>query len=279
MSIEPGLRYDLANDDYHADTEWLSSSVLKRLLPEHYKAGGSQDALDFGTLFHTVVLEPDNLAGYVVLDAAAIAGDNPKTGRPYDSPTMTAKYKAAVAEAAQGGRIVVAQDAWDKAHAMRDAVVAHSDARALIYDGAGANEESAFWADESGVKHKARFDRRIPGALVDLKSTSAKPGLRSLTNECISWGYDFSAAHYLAVAAGLKLDAETFLHVWVEKVEPYRVTVTELDLLFVMRGRTLRDQALERHHKQAEPYEGATGRLTLICPEWALPHDDEMEIA
>jgi hypothetical protein len=57
------------------------------------------------------------------------------------------------------------------------------------------------------------------------------------------------------------------------------VTVTELDELFIMRGRHLRDLALERAHNQAEPYEGASGRLTLLCPEWALPYDDEMEIA
>ena len=31
--IEPGLIRDMPNDAYHAETDWLSSSMLKKLLP------------------------------------------------------------------------------------------------------------------------------------------------------------------------------------------------------------------------------------------------------
>ena len=270
-----GLHADITNDDYHADTEWLSSSVLKRYLPEHYKPGGSQDALDFGTLFHTVVLEPNNLAGYVVLDAAAIAGDNPKTGRPYDSPTMTAKYKAAVAEAAQDGRTVVAQADWDKAHAMRDAVAKHETAARLLFSEDGASEVSAFAVDEDGVRHKARFDRHIPGVIVDLKSTSGKPGKDSIARAVVDYGYDLSASHYLAVAELLGLDVQAFAFVFVGKEEPHHVTVCDLDEAFLARGRALRDKALRRHLDPAEPrYEGADGFLTIPAPPWAIIRED-----
>lgn len=269
-AIKPGLHFNMPNEDYHADTEWLSSSVLKRQLPEHYKAGGSQDALDFGTFFHTVVLEPDDLAGYVVLDAAAIAGNNPKTGKPYDAPQMTGKFKAAVAEAAQDGLTVVSQEDWDRAHAMRQAVLDHPDAKALLFDGEGMCEESAFTTDENGVKVKARFDRRIPGAIVDLKSTSAKPGASSLTRSVIDYGYDLSAAHYLNVARLLELDADSFWFVFVGKEAPHRVTVANLDDAFLARGRTLRDLAIERlTNPLTPPYEGWAKPLTLTAPGWA----------
>lgn len=269
-TIKPGLHFDLPNADYHADTEWLSSSVLKQQLPERYKAGGSQDALDFGTLFHTVVLEPDNLSGYLVLDAAAIAGNNPKTGKPYDAPHMTAKFKAAVAEAAENGSTVVTQEDWDRAHAMRDAVMDHADARALLFDGDGMCEESAFATDESDVKVKARFDRRIPGAIIDLKSTSAKPGADSLSRAVIDYGYDLSAAHYLEVARLLELDADTFWLVFVGKEAPHRVTVADLDEGFLSRGRALRALAIERlTDPTAPPYEGWEKPLTLTAPGWA----------
>src|SRR5690348_193783 len=86
MSIEPGIRTDLGNDEYHALTDWLSSTQLKALLPEEYRSGGSQQALDFGSLFHVAVLEPDNLDGYVALDAATIGVK--ADGSPAQSPTM-----------------------------------------------------------------------------------------------------------------------------------------------------------------------------------------------
>lgn len=282
MNITPGIRHDLDNDTYHGLTDWLSSTQLKAALPERYQPGGSQAALTFGSLFHAVVLEPDTLTNVTVLDAAAIAGNNPKTGKPYDAPHMTARYKAAVAEAEQDGLTVVTREDWDKAHAMRDAVVAHPEAGPLIYHDDAAYEESAFAIDDNGVKHKARFDCRIPGRIVDLKSTAAKPGADSLTRTVIDYGYDVSAAHYLAVAELLDLDATAFTLVFVTKTAPYRVTVADLDDLLLYRGHDLRNTAIQRLTQvDAEPYEGATGRLTLTCPPWAFPtdYDDEMEIA
>lgn len=268
--MEPGLHHDLSNDDYHAITDWFSSSQLKAALPEHYKPGGSQEALDFGTLFHTAVLEPDDLNRYVALDAAEIAGNNPKTGKPYDAPQMTARFKAAVAEASESGKTVIAQTDLDRALRMADAVRAHPTAAQLIYGTEGANEESAFAIDDDGVQHKARFDRRIPGAIVDFKSTSAKPGRHSLTRACIDYGYDLSAAHYLAVADLLGLDAPAFALVFVDKSESPRVTVAEVDGSLLARGAELRRRAIERLTRpDALPYEGAEGFLTLTAPRWA----------
>lgn len=265
-----GLHTDMSNADYHAQTDWLSSTQLKRALPEHYKTGGSQEALDFGTLVHTVVLEPDSLDGYVVLDAAAIAGDNPKTGRPYDNPTMTAKYKAAKAEVEADGKVVVAREDWDAAHAMRDAIAAHPTASRLLLGDDGVSEESAFVTDESGLQHKARFDRRVPGAIIDLKTTSAKPGRDSLTRTVIDYGYETSAVHYLTVADLLGLDVSGFGWVFVDKSPDHRVTVVDVDAAFLERGKALRDKAIRRLADPAEPrYEGATGFLTLTCPRWA----------
>lgn len=257
-----GILADLPNDEYHADRLWLSSSVLKGYLPEQYKTGGSGDAFRFGTFFHTVVLEPDNLGEYVVLDAHAIAGDNPKTGKPYDAPQMTAKYKAAVVEAERGGRIVVTQEDWDRAHAMRDAIETHETARQLLKL-AETREESAFWTDENGVRHKARFDGRGPGFILDLKSTSAKPGARSLRYACRDYGYHLSAAHYLEVARGLDLDADTFALLFVSKQEPHYVTVAQIGEDLLAEGREHREAAIRRHLNEADAYEGATGYITL----------------
>lgn len=277
--MKPGLHENISNDAYHAETEWMSSSMLKALLPEHYKmGGGSTEALNFGSLFHEVVLEPDNIAGYVALDAEKIGVK--ADGTPAQSPTMTTAWKRAVAEVEADGKQVVAQSDLDRAFAMRDAAYAHDEARHLLFELDGRNELSAFAVDKNGVQHKARFDRLLAGEALDLKSTAAKPGAHSLTRTCIDYGYDLSAAHYLAVAELLDLDLQDrFTFVFVGKEFPYRVSVVDLDDMLLERGRVLRALALERAEMKTEPYEGAAGRYTLLCPAWALPYDDEMVVA
>lgn len=274
VGVKTGLYGDMPNDDYHAQTDWLSSSMLKSALPEHYKTGGSQDALDFGTLFHAVVLEPHTLDRYVALDAEKIGLKS--DGTPAAVPTMTVAWKRAVAEAEQDGRTVVAQSDWDRAHAMADKVREHATASRLLFDGEGTYEESAFAVDEHGRQVRARFDRRIPGAIVDLKSTSAQPGRKNLESTVLNYGYDLSAAHYLEVADLLDLDCPTFALVFASKTEPYRVTVTDLDKSFLARGRALRALALDRLTNPETPaYEGAHGYLTLRAPAWARIDETE----
>lgn len=263
----PGLVTDLANDAYHAETDWLSSSMLKALLPENYKTGGSQEALDFGTLFHTTVLEPDNLAEYVALDAEKIGVK--ADGTAAQNPTMTVAWKRAVAEVAADGKTVIAQQDLDRALAMRDAILAHPTAADLLFDREGQAEESAF-AEVDGVPCRARFDKRIPGVILDLKSTSTKPGKDAIGRAVIDYGYDLSAAHYLSVADALDLDVQAFGLVFVSKTLPHYVTVCDLDPMFLARGRALRARAIARHTNPAGgAYEGATGFLTLDCPRWA----------
>jgi len=269
---KPGLVADLSNADYHAQTEWLSSSHLKSLLPERYKTGGSQEALDFGTLVHTVILEPENLGEYVALDADKIGVKS--DGTPAQNPTMTAAWKRAVAEAEADGKAVIAQRDLDRAWAMRESIVEHETAARLLFSDDGTSELSAFAVDVNGIRHRARFDRRIPGVIVDLKSTSGRPGRESTARSVIDYGYDLSAAHYLAVADLLGLEVQAFAFVFVSK-EPgangkHYVTVCDLDDAFLSRGRALRAQAIRRHLDPAEPpYEGASGFLTLDCPRWA----------
>ena len=61
----------------------------------------------------------------------------------------------------------------------------------------------------------------------------------------------------------LDLDAETFTLVFVSKDTEPLVTVADLSGDYIEQGRDLRALALDRIAGNAEPYEGATGRLTL----------------
>lgn len=247
----PGLYSDLPNATYHAETDWLSSSMLKALLPEHYKTGGSRDALDFGSAFHTKALG---------------AGDDIEV-------VAASSWRSKAAEEVRAkcdvdGVIPVLEADYDRILNMCEAIGKHGTARDLLYKREGTVEESAF-AEVDGVPCRARFDKRIPGVILDLKSTSAKPGSESLRRTIIDYGYELSAAHYLAVAEALGLDVQAFALVFVSKAEPHWVTVAELDESFLERGRRLRELAIERHLRKADAYEGASGFLTLDCPRWA----------
>lgn len=237
-----GIREDI----YHADTTTLSASSAKVLLGKRPPA--ASDALRFGTLCHTILLEPERLSEYVCLDAAAIAGNNPKTGKPYDAPTMTGKWKAAVAEAEQDGKTVVAQADWDKAHAIIEAVTEHPTARQLL-DVSTERELSVYAEHETGAIIRGRFDLFGPGLIADLKTTmNGDP--RTFGKTAHDFGYYISAAVYLDLAAANGLDAQGFAFINAEK-EPtpggrYRVSVIELSKEAIDLGRDHMAEACRR---------------------------------
>src|SRR5205085_2172049 len=100
-----------------------------------------QDALDFGSLLHAIVLEPETIDGYpernglAILDAQKLGVK--ADGKPADNPTATKAWKDAVAAATQGGRRVITQTDWDamlvRAEAMADAVRQHDVAADLLF--------------------------------------------------------------------------------------------------------------------------------------------------
>lgn len=275
--VSPGI-YEadaLTNDDYHAAEGYLSSSALKALLPERYtKPAGDSPALAFGTLVHAVILEPDTLTDVAVLDPHEVAGNNPKTGKPYDAPTMTNKWKEAVAEAQEAGRQIVSAEDWAAAHAMRDAALAHPVAAQLLDQTGARPEVSVFARDEQGLGHKARFDLLAPVA-VDVKTTTSLPSAEELAKAATRYGYDLQNAHYAEVARLAGIDLEAFAFLFITKGEEPKVMVAELDEGFLARGRVLRALAIERATNPAAPrYVGADGFLTLTPPRWAaLPEE------
>ncbi|WP_418061784.1 hypothetical protein [Pimelobacter simplex] len=269
--ITPGLHPALPVATYRADNDYLSVSALRAALPECYRcAGGPSEALDFGRLFHAVVLEPDRLdERYAVLDPGTVG--RRADGSIADNPTATRAWKDAAAEVAASGRTLVSPERWERAHAMRDAVARSSAAAELLFDLPGETMVSAFCASPDGRRYKARYDRLLSGIAVDLTSTSTRPGIDSLARAVVEHGYDLSAAHGLAVGDGLGLALESVVIIFVSKEPPHhRVTVCDLADDFLLRGRVLRALAVERiTDPDAEPYEGAGGRLTLPLPSSA----------
>lgn len=136
-------------------------------------------------------------------------------------------------------RTVLSQEVWDQLHAMRDAVMSHPAASALLTKVPGVAEQSVYWHDPiTGVLCRCRPDWwRSDDVLVDLKSTEdASP--EGFAKSIANWRYDVQAPYYLdgvQIATGRK--PRGFVFVAVEKKAPYAVGVYVLDAESLELGR------------------------------------------
>ena len=214
---EPAIIRGMSDADYHADPA-LSSTGAKRLLdcPARFRWDTdhpvSKDAYEVGHAVHTLVLG----AGAPIVNVG---------------PSLTAKAaKDKRDQAIADGHTWLRTGDYDKAHAMRDAVLGHPLAAAVL---TGGEAEVSVWAthDPTGVRMRARPDYLRPGLVVDLKTTARTADPAGFGQVAGSLGYHISAAYYLRVLelADLADDETRFLHVVVEKESPHLVSVVELD--------------------------------------------------
>jgi PDDEXK-like domain of unknown function (DUF3799) len=162
---------DLSNDAYHADRTAISSSVLKQLLitPAHCRhyldAGGKDEtqAMLTGTALHAALLEPERFAA----EFAVV----PRV----DKRTKDGKQQWAAFRAEHVGKTLLAREEADLVSRLREGLMRHKRARALL-SLPGSAELSLYWSDpETGLRLKARPDRllRSPAwILAELKSTT-----------------------------------------------------------------------------------------------------------
>lgn len=96
------------------------------------------------------------------------------------------------------GRQVLELEEWDQLHQMRDAVMAHPAARALLTGAPGVAEHSVYWRDPAtGLLCRCRPDFwRADGIVVDLKTTTdASP--EGFARSIAGWRYHVQAPFYL----------------------------------------------------------------------------------
>lgn len=276
----PGLRYDVPEADYHGDQDSLSASGAKVLLGKRPPSPDS-DALAFGRLVHTVILEPHRLDTYAVLDPTIIGVK--VDGSPADNPTATKAWKDAVFKAERDGLTVVGPRVLAHANAMADAIRKHPEAGRLLAQATG-HEVSAYAEHPSGVLVRARFDLVGPGFIGDIKTCrDADPD--SFGRVVHALGYHISAANYIDVARANGLTVDRFDLICVEK-EPtpggdYRVSVLELHPDAIEKGRELMAEACARWlalGKRIDLPHYGDERHVVDLPPWAYEYDDDIEI-
>ena len=148
-----------------------------------------------------------------------------------------------------------------------------SDAGLMI---AGGAAEVSLFAAQMGVDCKGRLDYVVDDVIVDLKTTEdASPAAfaRSIAN----YRYHVQAAHYLALASELGMDAKRFVFIAVEKEAPYAIARYELDPADLMLAEADRQKHLTRLAScqafDSWPSYGYEIK-TLSLPKWATNNNE-----
>jgi exodeoxyribonuclease VIII len=268
--MRPGIYHDIPNAEYHA-SPGASSTALKKLRqsPAHYRAYMAEqrketDALRFGQLIHTAVLEPEKFDSTV-----AVGPDCAKNRK---------EWKEFAAE--HEGMDLIKKSEAETIMAMVEQVHSHPKAKALLVPGAGQAEVSAYWTDErSGEFGKCRPDFwRHDGIIIDYKSTTdASP--EAFAKAIWNYGYHISAGHYLdGCAAAIRqsgadiVEPTSFVFIAQEKEPPYAVGVYLADYEMIQVGKMIaNDLMVKLSECKAANYWPAYSELIeeISLPRWA----------
>jgi len=215
MAGRKGL-FRIDHDDYHAGPG-VSSSQIKALLksPAHSQVQIEQTpAMEFGTAFHTAILEPELFADtYVVMSK-------------FDRRTKQGKVDYAEWMEANEGKSFITEDEQQALLAMQAAVGRSKYwQRVKSYD----REVSALTTHkETGLFLKCKPDM-LGDMIIDFKTTrDASPSafFRSLYSEPFLYGV--SAAFYTDIVADVTGRTLPFVFCAVEKSPPYGVAWYEM---------------------------------------------------
>lgn len=252
---------DWPAEKYHADRSAVSKSWLDHIhrSPAHLRAYldgliPSTPRMEFGSLVHAWVLEPDSIASRYL-----------KTPK-FDRRTKAGKagYEDITQRAAAEGLTVVDEETWDLATRIKDAVYGHKAAAAIL--GKGEPEQSVLWTNgETGELCKARADW-LRDFLVDVKTTEdASPN--GFAKSIANYRYHVQDAHY---REGFERDR--FVWIAVEIKPPFAVAVYADDDDMLALGKAHRDADLSLYAecKAKNEWPGYPEIIqTITLPRWA----------
>lgn len=233
--FSPHWREGETAENYHSTKEAVNSSSLKKILksPNSFRAEFSQrfkrketDAMKFGTLVHTAILEgKDFQKRYAIM---------PDFG---DQRTKINKDKKTTWLLENEGKLHCSQEDLDKTLYMIDSVLSHKDAVRLLKN--GKTEISGYFADdETGIVQKIRpdFVSFDLDAEVDIKTT-VDCTREAFTRSIWNYRYDFQRVMYrqgIKAITGKEVNFSAFIAV--EKEPPYECAVYIADEGFMDRA-------------------------------------------
>lgn len=253
----------------YREAEGISRSELFKIArsPMHFKHARENPedspSLAFGRALHKYVLEKDGFSDdFIILPEI---NRRTKAGKE--------EYERYQMEAFAGGKELVSRADMAVIVSMREAVVAHPLAKALL---TGEHEKDFFWTDVmTGEKCKCRPDclSEYGGNkyIVDYKSTdSCEDG--HFERSCRKYGYKFQAGMYTEGVFQNTFEQYGFAFVAQEKKPPYAVRVYFCAPEFVAQGYDQFRELIGIYHSCRETgnwygYEGALNTPTELLEE------------
>lgn len=179
QELKDGIYYDMPMDDYLSLPYMSSSGVTDMQISvgtfwaNHVDPDREEkktDATSFGTLFHTMILEPEKMAQYVI--------------KPEGMNFSTKEGKQWKKEAVAEGLLIVTNEDMEKCELMKNNL--HKSGLMKHFED-GLSEVTLIWS-EGDVKCKARIDRLTDCMSIDLKTFSNSNGKRIDRAVCDSIG-------------------------------------------------------------------------------------------
>lgn len=250
----------LSTREYHAHPA-ISKSGLDQIAksPAHYKLykdypPDSTDAMDFGTAFHSYLLEPELFEkNFVVVEAS----------------TKTTKiYTNAVAE--NPDKMVLLAKEKVILDGMKRSFESNPTVNKVI--GHSLIERSIFWTDPiTGVECRCRPDIIFDGdILIDLKTTT---NAREYSRDAFKYRSHVQAAMYMnGYLADTGIKPKEFLFITVEKTAPYGIVTYRASEEFIQAGRDAmyRDLATYARCLETDTWPCYSEEVQdLILPAWA----------
>ena len=260
--------------DYNA-IDAVNISTLKELWaksPRHYRhrlqrPSEPTPAMQFGTLVHCAVLEPDRLAERFI--AEPDFGDCRLKANKAARDAWRAEFEGSTAE-----RISAA---WvERVERIAEAV--RTDPVAAPYLSEGRPEVVLQWRDEeTGLACKGRVDWLSSTTIVGLKTTKAID-TRKFASQAASLGYALQWAFYHDGYAASNV-ALPLVEIVVETEPPFDVVVYRIPDDVLDEGRNAyRDALLKlKSCRTFNDWPGVANgnELTFALPRWATTHDDD----
>jgi hypothetical protein len=267
MARSPGLHYTLTDLEYHADTDWLSSSGVRELL----KPGGParfRYQLDNGSE-HKSYFDEGHAAHAEVLgtglEVVEVKADDWRTKAAREA------RDAAYAE----GKVPLLTAGVEMVRGMGE-VVRNTPEVAQLLDG-GFPEVSAYAIDASTwTKIRARPDymKQRPDGLwtvVDYKTTAdASP--RAFAKSAAKYGYPIQESVYRRVLRALGIEVAEFIFLAQEKTPPYLMSLHINDGWDVELADRLVDRGIETFAEctATDEWPGyGTDINVMRMPQWA----------
>ena len=237
-----GIYSGISNDEYHADKNTYSSSLIKMMevpaiakykmsFPSEYK-----DCYRMGTAIHTKILEPHLFEHEFMLainQPKRSAADKKvwsewffENGADGDGIVSNKAAEWYNLFEQQTHKHIITPDELRTIESMAESVKSNKSSIELLTNGEA--EQSIYWTDsETGLNLRVRPDF-LNHAISDLKSVqSAKP--KSFASSAFNFGYHISQAMYQDGVYQVTGEFKKFKFICVEKTPPYLCAVHEFD--------------------------------------------------